>query len=60
MGNLKTIYIDKYKNPHLYKAIKKKGGTVRFKYTIMTIFTPKASIWKTFVDTIKKATKKYV
>lgn len=37
MQSKKIIFVSKIKNPNLYKVLVKKGGTVTFKNSIMTI-----------------------
>jgi len=59
MGKIKTILITKQKNPKLYKALLKKGGTVTFKTTTMTIYKKKLTFFESLLSKIKSITNKY-
>lgn len=59
MGKMQTIIITKQKNPKLYKALLKKGGTITFKTVSFTIHK-KPSFVENLLNKIKIIKNKYV
>jgi len=59
MGKMQTIIITQQKNPKLYKALLKKGGTITFKTVSFTIHK-KPSFVENLLNKIKIIKNKYV